>query len=323
MSDVKASPFAKSVLEAEPLSDIVSIIPYEQKQYLDINGKQFAYLEQGSGDPIVFVHGGFGSALIWRKVIPLLSPFGRCIALDLPGYGDSDPIPQATDLDSFIGEQTQAFDDFLKAVGATKNLTLFAHGITGVAVLNWAQRHSNSIRAIAHAAGCFVDKEKSVGVRFLDTRRTPGAHELFLNQGHLIGQIIKRLFSGNLPEEVIADIMRPMFGDKHTRGAISGYLFNTPSYGYPARAHETVLQHTNWMRESTVPKLRIKSAEVTSDLLRKYDQVADDFRNQTDIEVDGGLFLPEENPVKLASALLNWLEEIESKRQALEKLAVS
>jgi pimeloyl-ACP methyl ester carboxylesterase len=40
--------------------------------------------EAGTGPPIVFVHGLFVNANLWRKVIPRLAPDFHCVALDLP-----------------------------------------------------------------------------------------------------------------------------------------------------------------------------------------------------------------------------------------------
>ena len=62
------------------------------KSYKTVNGKQMAYHEVGSGDPIVFLHGNPTSSYLWRNVIPHLSGLGRCIAPDLIGQGDSDKL---------------------------------------------------------------------------------------------------------------------------------------------------------------------------------------------------------------------------------------
>jgi len=33
-----------------------------------------AYLEQGRGRPIIFVHGNPASSLIWRNIMPIMAP---------------------------------------------------------------------------------------------------------------------------------------------------------------------------------------------------------------------------------------------------------
>jgi magnesium chelatase accessory protein len=44
-------------------------------------------IDQGEGRPVLLVHGTAASAHSWRKVIPLLTPHHRVIAVDLPGHG--------------------------------------------------------------------------------------------------------------------------------------------------------------------------------------------------------------------------------------------
>jgi pimeloyl-ACP methyl ester carboxylesterase len=63
------------------------------RETVGINGQEIAYLESpGTGRPVIFVHGNSSSADTWQ---PLLDgPFGaqfRCLALDLPGHGESAP----------------------------------------------------------------------------------------------------------------------------------------------------------------------------------------------------------------------------------------
>ena len=62
------------------------------KQFIEVNGKRMAYVEMGSGDPIVFQHGNPTSSYLWRNIMPELASEGRCIAVDLIGMGDSDKL---------------------------------------------------------------------------------------------------------------------------------------------------------------------------------------------------------------------------------------
>jgi haloalkane dehalogenase len=37
------------------------------KQFVEVKGKRMAYVEMGSGDPIVFLHGNPTSSYLWRN----------------------------------------------------------------------------------------------------------------------------------------------------------------------------------------------------------------------------------------------------------------
>ncbi len=59
----------------------------------EIDGEQIHYLDEGTGPPIVLIHGFAGSAWSWRSTIPALVSAHRTVALDLPGFGYSDRHP--------------------------------------------------------------------------------------------------------------------------------------------------------------------------------------------------------------------------------------
>ena len=64
----------------------------EQKKTVEVKGKKMAYVEMGAGRPIVFQHGNPTSSYLWRNIMPQLSDYGRCIAIDLIGMGDSEKL---------------------------------------------------------------------------------------------------------------------------------------------------------------------------------------------------------------------------------------
>ena len=50
------------------------------KKFTDIDGRSMAYIDEGDGDPIVFLHGNPTSSYLWRNIIPYGSNLGRIIA---------------------------------------------------------------------------------------------------------------------------------------------------------------------------------------------------------------------------------------------------
>lgn len=55
-----------------------------------------AYRSAGTGQPVLFLHGLGGSATAWEPQLEDLGDTFCCVAWDLPGYGDSDPIVPLT-----------------------------------------------------------------------------------------------------------------------------------------------------------------------------------------------------------------------------------
>lgn len=63
--------------------------PFEPR-YLEQNGLRMHYVEEGSGDPILLLHGEPTWSYLYRKLIPTLAAAGRAIAPDYFGFGRSD-----------------------------------------------------------------------------------------------------------------------------------------------------------------------------------------------------------------------------------------
>src|ERR1700751_2536447 len=100
---------------------ISAAFPY-QKQRRRALDREMAYVEQGTGDPILFLHGNPTSSYLWRNVIPALAPLGRCIALDLIGMGQSDK----PDIEYRFVDHVQYVEGFIQALGL-QHLTLVLH----------------------------------------------------------------------------------------------------------------------------------------------------------------------------------------------------
>jgi pimeloyl-ACP methyl ester carboxylesterase len=96
------------------------------KQKIALREYTAAYLEQGEGQPIVFLHGFLGEASAWEPVMQKLSGQFRCIALDLLGFGES----SKPKLKYTIWHQVEFLQEFIAAM-QLKNFYLAGHSYGG------------------------------------------------------------------------------------------------------------------------------------------------------------------------------------------------
>ncbi|WP_324752319.1 alpha/beta hydrolase [Roseovarius sp. Pro17] len=65
-------------------------------------GLNVAYRDSGRGEPLILIHGVGMQSAAWGPQIAALSGSYRVIALDMPGHGGSDPLPQGSQLPDFV-----------------------------------------------------------------------------------------------------------------------------------------------------------------------------------------------------------------------------
>lgn len=59
---------------------------------VQVDSLQINYVEAGKGETLLMIHGLGGNASHWKRNIETLSKKFRCIAVDLPGYGNSSTV---------------------------------------------------------------------------------------------------------------------------------------------------------------------------------------------------------------------------------------
>lgn len=116
-----------------------------QRHEVDIPGFRIAYLDSGgSGTPLILVHGFGGDKDNWVRVARPLRTSFRVIALDLPGYGESDAPRDGT---YTIGAQVEHLQAFMRALGLS-HAHLGGNSMGGNIVAHYAARWPNQVGSL-------------------------------------------------------------------------------------------------------------------------------------------------------------------------------
>ncbi len=122
--------------------EISAAFPYESK-FQEVHGSKMHYVEEGAGDPVLFLHGNPTSSYLWRNVIPHVSPMARCIALDLIGMGKSDK----PDLEYRFVDHSKYVEGFIEALGL-RNITFVIHDWGSALGFHYARRHEDNTKGL-------------------------------------------------------------------------------------------------------------------------------------------------------------------------------
>ncbi len=218
---------------------------------VEVDGLRLHYREAGDGPPVLLLHGWPTSSFLYRDIMPLLAVRNRVLALDLPGFGDSDkPLDRSYSFRFFAS----MIDGFLEATGVEQT-GLVVHDLGGPVGLYWAVQHLERVTALA-LLNTLVYPELSLAAKaFLVGCRLPGIRGALASPTGL--GLAMRLGMQTPPsDEVVAAVQRP-FGPRDARRALVATACNLhpaglmeiarrlPGYQGPVRliygAHDRIL----------------------------------------------------------------------------------
>lgn len=283
--------------------------PKKRVEVLD--GKRMAVVEVGDGDPIVFLHGNPTSSYLWRDVIPHLEGFGRCIAPDLIGMGDSDKLePSGPDRYRFV-EHRAHLDALLEALGVRENVTLVLHDWGSALGFDWARRHPDAVRGIAYMEAIVQpltwDQWPTGPIRDLfQAFRSPAGEQLVLEQNVFVDQVLPGAALRKLTEEEMAVYRRPYVEPGESRRPTLTWPRQIPIDGEPEDVAKIVEEYGRWLAASDVPKLFV-NAKPGAILIGDQREFCRSWPNQREITVAGSHFIQEDSPDEIGAAIADWL----------------
>ena len=283
------------------------------KKYIDVLGKQIAYVEMGDGDPIIFQHGNPTSSYLWRNIMPQLQSLGRCIAMDLIGMGDSEKLEDKGNMTYSYDTHKKYFDGFLDAIGVESNATLVIHDWGSALGFDWANEYPQKVKAICYMEGIVQSMEwedwnedaKGIFQGF----RSPAGEEMILEKNLFIEAVLPGSILRKLSDAEMNEYRRP-FNDKKSRRPTLDWPRQIPLENNPPEICKIVDSYSQWMAKNNIPKLFI-NAEPGAILIGKQREFCRTWKNQKEVTVKGSHFIQEDSPNEIGNAIFDWLKGID------------
>jgi len=282
---------------------------YERKM-ISVLDSEMAYVDVGSGDPILFLHGNPTSSYLWRNVIPHVQELGRCLAPDLIGMGRSGSSP-----DGRYGfeDHRRYLDEWLETVGAKDRLTIVAHDWGSGLGFDWARRHPNAVKGIAYMEAIVRPvtwmEWPEAARNIFQAMRSKAGEEIVLTKNVFVERILPSAILRDLTNEEMEEYRRPYVKPGESRRPILTWPRQIPIEGEPPHMVETVQRYADWLSESEVPKLFI-NAEPGSILTGSQREFARSWPNQKEVTVAGRHFIQEDSPNEIGRAIREWLNSL-------------
>ncbi|MCX5794633.1 MAG: alpha/beta fold hydrolase [Elusimicrobia bacterium] len=121
-------------------------LPFESR-FLDRGALRQHYLDAGSGDPVVMVHGNPSWAVYYRDLAKALSDSFRVIVPDHIGCGLSSK-PGDADYDYSLKSRVDDLESLLDSIGVKDRITLVVHDWGGMIGMAYACRHPERVHRL-------------------------------------------------------------------------------------------------------------------------------------------------------------------------------
>ena len=285
-----------------------------EKHFQVVNGKRLAYIDEGRGDAIILLHGNPTSSYLWRNVIPELMRFGRVIAPDLIGQGDSEKLATSDGPGRYTFDVVYEYlTELLSELNADQNVVLVGHDWGSALGFHWARNHPNGVRGIAYMEALvspvswseWPEDARNIFKAF----RSDKGEDLILQRNLFVEAVLPNAIIRKLTDEEM-DHYRAPFLTPEDRQPVLNWPRQIPIDGEPVEMVELVSAYGNWIETSTsLPKLFI-NAEPGSILVGRQREYCRTWPNQREVTVRGKHFVQEDSPSEIGQAIAAWLKTL-------------
>ena len=292
--------------------DISPTMPFQKKR-LTALGKTMAYVDEGAGDPIVFLHGNVTSSFMWRNIIPHVTPYARCIALDNIGQGDSDKLDNTGPESYRLAEHQRYTDAALEALDLGDRVSIMVHDWGSQLGFTWARQHADRMKGIASMqalVGDFHWDHWPPAVQEMFRRfRSDEGEQMVLQDNHFVEHVLPAMVIRDLAEEEMAEYRRPYRNAGEDRRPTLTWPREIPIEGEPADVLALMHENDAFLRASPLPKLFINT-EPGAVLVGEHCDIVRRWPNQTEVTVAGLHYCQEDSPHEIGQALADWYRGI-------------
>jgi len=278
-----------------------------ESKFAEVHGSKMHYVDVGSGDPILFLHGNPTSSYLWRNVIPYLSDQARCIAPDLIGMGKSDhpEIPYRYD------DQYRYLSGFVDELGIDSNVTLVLHDWGSGLGFRWAHEHEDRVKGIAFMEAMIrlfswdrIPVNARVAIRMM---RTPGLGWLMASMGNVF---VRKM----LPDMIHRDLdsaahgyYASAFPTVSSRKAVRQWPREIPINGRPSDNAGTIGAYAEWLTRTELPKILFHANPGAAITEADVAWCVENMANLQTVDIGDGIhFIQEDNPGVIGAELSAW-----------------
>ena len=283
------------------------------KKYKNIKNSKMAFIDEGSGDTFLFLHGNPTSSFLWRNIAPHVEDIGRIVIPDLIGMGDSDKLEGVDNPGYKYHGQYSYLTALMDELDLGNNIHLIIHDWGSAMGFQFARENKDRIKSITYMEAIVMpltwDQWPDPATKIFGLFRSEAGEELVLEKNFFVERILLADSSTGYTEEEKSEYIRPFINPGEDRRPTLTWPRQIPLDGEPSEVVEEVRLNAEFHKESDIPKLFI-NADPGSILIGDQREFARSWKNQTEITVKGNHFIQEDSSEEIGAALRNFVESL-------------
>jgi haloalkane dehalogenase len=284
----------------------ISAIDSHPRKSVSVLDTEISYVDTGDGDPIVFLHGNPTWSYLWRNIIPYAEDYGRCLAPDLVGMGQSGKSPTRA---YRFQDHARYLDAWFDALHLSRNIVLVLHDWGSALGFYRAFRHREQIQAIIYMEAIvqprrWEDFPSGRDAMFRALRSEQGEH-LVLDENFFIEVVLPKSIIRRLSDEEMAAYRAP-FRARESRLPTLIWPREMPIEGAPADVVKIVENYGDWLAGNDIPKLFI-NADPGAQIVGRMRDFCRSWPNQLEVTVPGTHFIQEDSPEQIGAAIRKFI----------------
>ena len=283
------------------------------KNFLQVKGKNLAYIDEGEGDAIVFIHGNPTSSYLWRNIAPNFKESYRIIVPDLIGMGDSEKLDGVDNPDYSFNGQYDYLEGLLNELDLGDRIHLVIHDWGCGLGLKYARLHSDSISSITFMEGVTVpltwDQWPEAGTKIFKLFRSEAGEELILDKNFFVERLLLNDPIKPMSKETRTEYLRPFIHSGEDRRPTLTFPRNIPFDEEPLDTHKEIKMNANFHSASNIPKLFINADPGFLLVGSQRDEVRS-WLNTKEVTVVGNHFIQEDSPEDITIHIKDFLASL-------------
>ena len=285
-----------------------------QKKYIEIAGKKMAVIDEGSGEPIVFLHGNPTSSYLWRNIAPNFKETNRIIVPDLMGMGDSEKLDGIDNPSYNLMGHYDFLDQLLDKLEIGNNIHFVIHDWGCALGMIYARLNSEKIKSITFMEGIAIpltwEKWPEIARKIFSLFRSDAGEELVLEKNFFVERLLLTDPISPMSEEDKKEYLRPYINAGESRRPTLTWPRNIPLDGKePMETLEAVKANSEFHSSSSIPKLFI-NADPGLLLVGEQREEIRTWKNLEEVTVKGNHFIQEDSPEEITNHLKNFLNKL-------------